>query len=468
LRWLPGVLGVVVLALALFLCLHHINDRFEINHTSGVWLALADAFRHGTLYLPKHVGDSYGGGRYMPVGIVLDGTVAKLTGNVLVSSKLVSLVVMAALIALVVQTCRWLGCDWPLAIGLASVPLATNMGLEQAAGVRNDALAVLVQLAAVVLAWRAQRRATVTAAGVLAGLALATKTSAVWGLVIVVFWCARRFGGRAGAVCAAGGLLAAAVAVGGFDIASHGRLVQAVLGGNSFLPPHVSGMLAGLGQDQLEMALAVLPLLGVAVLVVLLPGALQRTPFATALIAAGLITVVLFFDSGVAANHLIDAAVLVVIVLGTAVTVAPESVWRSLAVVTTATGLVIGLAGVYAWPVSHHDPTLAWRQFAQDVRPGERFLSEDPSVAVALGQRPQVLDAFGLRVLAQKHPAEVQPLVDEINAKAFGAIFLVYRPESDTTNWYHVISLGPQVTDAIVAHYHFDHVRGGLNVYVPD
>jgi hypothetical protein len=87
---------------------------------------------------------------------------------------------------------------------------------------------------------------------------------------------------------------------------------------------------------------------------------------------------------------------------------------------------------------------------------------------VSLGQQPQVLDAFALRVLADHQPAAVQPLVDEIDHHAFGEILLVLRPESDTTNWYHVIQFGPVITAAILQNYHFDHVRGGLNVYLPN
>jgi hypothetical protein len=466
-RWLPGVLGAVVLVLALGLSLRHLNDRFQINHTSGVWLALADAFRHGTLYLPKHVGAYYGGGRYMPLGIVLDGGTAKVTGNVLVASKLVSLVAMAALVALVVRVCRWLGADWPLAIGLAAVPVATGMGLEQVAGVRNDALAVLLQLGAVVLVWRVQGARGAVAGGALAGLALVAKTSAMWGLVIVVWWCWRRRGGRGALDALLAGILAAGVALAGIDAASHGRLAQSVFGGNSFWPPHITGLLVGLGQNQLEMILAVLPLLGVAVFALLRRGALTGTPFQTSLIAAALVTVVLFFDSGVAANHLIDVSVLVCVVLaGTAAASVVE--WTALARVVTVVGLAIGLAGVYSLPVLRPDSSLGWHQFAQDARPGERILSEDSSVPVSLGQRPQVLDSFALRVLADHHPSEVQPLVDEIDAKSFGAIFLVSRPESDTTDWYRVIELGPRVRAAILRNYHFDHVRGGLNVYVPD
>jgi hypothetical protein len=163
-------------------------------------------------------------------------------------------------------------------------------------------------------------------------------------------------------------------------------------------------------------------------------------------------------------------AVLASVVAATAVT-QPEpfgAIARGLVRSATIVGLAIGLAGVYAWPLLHHDTTLSWHQFAGEVRPGERILSADASVPVSLGQRPQILDAFALRVFAAHHPSEVQPLIDEIDHRIFGEILLVVRPESDTTNWYQVIQFGPRITDAIVRNYHFDHVRAGLNVYVPD
>jgi len=470
LRWLPGVLGGILVLIALVLAGVHLHDRFEINHTSGVWLGLAQAFRRGSLYLPLHAGDRYGGGRYMPLGVLLDGGLSKIVHNELVGSKIVSLVVAAALFTVVLRVCERLGCDRRLSVGVAALPFATSVGLEQLAGVRNDTLPVLLALAGVAVAWRSVRRGAPIASGVLAGLAFVAKTTSVWALPVVVWWWWRRAGRATALRAAVAGVVAPAVVLVVCSSASNGRLASSVFGVRSWWPPHLLGLLTALGQDQLEMVLAIVPFVVIALVVVMLPRALTGTPFVASLLLATAITVPLFFDSGSAANHLLDIAVLAPIVGAVAVREAEPVGGMFLGVLRVATcvGLVLGLAGVYAFPLLHRGGQPGWHAFAAEVRPGEPILSEDASVPVSLGEQPQVLDAFALRVLAEHDPHAVQPLVDEITHHRFGEIFLVLRPESDTTNWYHVIQFGPTITTAIVSNYHFDHVTAGLNVYVPD
>ena len=59
------------------------------------------------------------------------------------------------------------------------------------------------------------------------------------------------------------------------------------------------------------------------------------------------------------------------------------------------------------------------------VRPGEEVLSEDPSIEVALGRRPIVLDPFMLTRLDRIHPEWVDPLIARIAQRRFGLVVLV-------------------------------------------
>jgi len=434
-----------------------------------VWLALAQAFRHGSLYVPMHAGDHYGGGRYMPLGIILDGTASKVVGSEIIGSKLVSLAVGACLFALVVHVCRRLGCDWATAVGLAAVPFATIVGLEQVSGVRNDILPVVLELAAVAIVWEWESRQAPVVGGAVAGLAFAAKTASIWGLAVVVWWCWRRSGKTAAVQAAIAGIAVPGVVLAVCGAVSHGNLFPAVFGSGSFWPPHVIGLLQTVGQVQLQYVVGALPLFGLVVALLLVPGALARTPFPVALIAATVVTIPLFLDNGINANHFIDMLVLTAVVAATVVrqTQPYGPVLASAVRVAAVVGLVIGLTGVYAWPLLHRDHTLGWHQFAAEVRPGDRILSEDSSVPVSLGQRPQVLDAFALHLLDKRHTAEVQPLIDDINNRVFSKVLLTGRPESDTTGFFS-LDFGPRVIAAIERNYHFDHVRGGLDIYVPN
>ena len=101
-RWLSwsllAVAGLVFVAW-LFLAAVHVDDRYRLDHVSGVRMALAQYFDRGTLYPPLYDGQFYGGTRFMPIPIVLHGSLAKLTGEYLISGKLLGYAVMLALLA---------------------------------------------------------------------------------------------------------------------------------------------------------------------------------------------------------------------------------------------------------------------------------------------------------------------------------------------------------------------------------
>ena len=65
--------GVALLALA------HVDDRYELDHVAGAWMALAQRFADGTLYPPLYDGEQFGGTRFAPLAISLYGGAARLT-----------------------------------------------------------------------------------------------------------------------------------------------------------------------------------------------------------------------------------------------------------------------------------------------------------------------------------------------------------------------------------------------------
>src|SRR6187401_2643114 len=62
---------VITFASALLVALVHVDDRYNVNHVSGTWIALAADLRDGTLYRPLFEDGSFGGTWYTPLQFVL-------------------------------------------------------------------------------------------------------------------------------------------------------------------------------------------------------------------------------------------------------------------------------------------------------------------------------------------------------------------------------------------------------------
>ncbi len=143
----------------------HLDDANAVDHVAGTWIALATYVNEGTLYPPLYDGDHFGGTRFMPLPIVLQALGARVTGEYLVSAKLLS---AALVLALALYTFLLLRrrCPSSLAFALSATLLVSGTGLVAATSIRNDTLPVLLQLAAVSLVASSRSRTTVIAAGV--------------------------------------------------------------------------------------------------------------------------------------------------------------------------------------------------------------------------------------------------------------------------------------------------------------
>ena len=190
-RWLAWALvGVAALVFAawLFLAVAHVDDRFQLDHVSGARMALAQYFDEGTLYPELYEDGFYGGTRYMPVPIVLHGFLAALTGEYLLSGKLLSYAAMIGLLAAMFVLLRRQGCPVAIALALPAFVLTTQTGLAAGMDIRGDALPLLLQVLAVGIVAGTARPAPTVAAAALAAIALLSKTSAVWAPVAIAIW----------------------------------------------------------------------------------------------------------------------------------------------------------------------------------------------------------------------------------------------------------------------------------------
>jgi Glycosyltransferase family 87 len=464
-----GVLAVVTIVSWLLIAGVHADDSYDVHQVSGVWLTLASDVEHGVFYRPLYDGNAFGGTRYMPIQFLVYAGAEKVTGDRVVGAKIVVYTLAILLLGLVFASLYLLGCPLPVALGLVGVLLASGIGLLATVAVGGDTLPVVLQLGALVVVTKSNRPAAAAGAGVLCGLAILSKETALWAPAAIIVWLVARDRGRV-AVATAGALVATlAVGLVAAEAVSHGRFADNVFGlsGSSFegvgsVFVDSPGKLLGLAQAHGSSVVIVVPLaLAGFVLAVL-----ERRPtlYHLSFVFALAILLVVLADPGAFYNHLLDVSVLAVILVG--------DLWkRSVGAATTTAGPVVILA-VLAWALAvgyRADVKPAAAEAAKLVtgrldratyakvppagtfRPDDRILSEDPYVPLSLGRRPLVLDAFMLLRTLREHPAWRRELIRRIDVRRFDKVVLIHR--LDRSGWWRDVHFGLPVVDAIRANY---------------
>jgi hypothetical protein len=195
----------------------------------------------------------------------------------------------------------------------------------------------------------------------------------------------------------------------------------------------------------------------------------------------------IFADIGADANHLLDLAVLAVLVIGHAsssvsraldersgvprqlrahrLTVV-QSVVLLFALWMTTTYLVVLVPDVYsamaaltAGGNANHRPLERW------ITAHNTILSEDPYIPVALGQVPVVMDPFMLLRIGKRHPDAIQALIQRIEAREFD--FVILTAPIERTWWWERFHFGRDVIQAIDRSYDFSGGAEGYYVYAP-
>lgn len=475
LLWLAAVLGLVAVLSWAVVAAAHVDDAYEVDHVAGSWMALAKYLDAGKLYPPLEQDGRYGGTRYMPVQVVLHGGLAKVTGEYLVSGKLLVYGLFAILLAVLVVVLRRRGCPAPLALGLAGGVLASPAGLYDATAIRGDALPAALQLAAVALVAERRSSRASAAAGSLCALAFLSKTSAVWAPLAIVIWLARAERRRLTFFLGAGlGSLGAGLGV--FNAVSGGRFFANVFG--LLLGPGAD--LGGSPTKTLELLQSkggptwlLLPIAAFAVLLAVARSSLGV--YELALVAASAVLVVVMTDPGADFNHLLDVEVLTVVAVG--------GLWarhrRGLLAPALALLLVWGLVAslwVDVRPQVHAAATDLFRgrtesRYALDplpgrIRAGQSLLSEDPTLPVSLGRLPVVLDPFMLLRVLRRHPRLRSGLVGRIERREFDLVVLIVPLDPRAARWQ-TLHFGPAIAAAIAGSYRFSAQAGRYFVYVP-
>ena len=463
-----GAMTALVFASIVAIAAAHVSDRYNVNHVSGTWIALAQDARHGTLYRPLFEHGVFGGTWYMPLQFVLQAGASLVTGEYLVSGKLLEYSIYLAIIVLTFALVRRAGCSRLVSAALTSVVVLAPAGELAATTIRGDALPLLLQLAAMAIVARWTSRRSLVFAGILCALAVTAKLAAVWAPAAILLWLF--FRNRKQIWVFAGTLAAALILVGGaFETASDGRMSDTLLAvgvsGNSGASSPFSGV-PRLFDFTARTTGPVWLLLPFAAAAIGLAATQRRlTLYQVALLVQVPLLAVILADPGSDFNHLVDFVVVAVLVTG--------EFWGrfgqrgaefSMVGILMALALLLGAANTYRESMKSDTadalkvlvgrapnttyPTHALQKY---LAPRDRILSEDPAIPVFLGRRPLFLDASSMRRVGINHPAWLNTLKERLARRRFDKVVLIH-PVQDNA-WYKQLDFGTPIQRAIETHY---------------
>jgi hypothetical protein len=485
------IVALTIMLVWAFIGIGHARDRYFLNHVSGIRMALARSLDAGVLYPPLYDGRNYGGTRIMPFSILLHAAAARLTGEYVMSGRLLSCFILLVLAVVIFRVLRDLKCPSSMAAILSAFVLVTEPGYRVGfSALVADGLAVLLQLLAVssVTANRGRTRIVMSAA--LSALAFMTKFSALWAPMAVMTWLTIRKRNGVWLFASTYAVLVA-ILIGAVSVASGGRFFE------NFFGLSLAGI-NGIGQALHSPTLLIRTMFGnTPALWALVPVAVlglainlasgEASIYDISLICFIPLLFLIFVDIGAGDNHLLDLAVLGVLVIGHASTTfsraldersavrrqlrssrltVVQTVVLLFALWITTTQLVVLVPDVYtaraaltAGGDANHRPLEEW------ITVHDKILSEDPYVPIALGQVPVVMDPFMLLRIGKRHPDAVQALIERIEAREFD--FVILTAPIDRTEWWEKFHFGSDVIQAIDRSYDFARGAEGYYVYTP-
>ncbi len=142
-------------------------------------------------------------------------------------------------------------------------------------------------------------------------------------------------------------------------------------------------------------------------------------------------TLGIFISPGTDSNHLIDLLVASLVLL--AVELSSGGYRRSIAWIAGISSVAVvstwipGMPSVRNFLIESGRPTHALVQRIADQLPSTakpRILAENPLVPILMGQRPEVMDCFSLRLIASQTPAIRERFMADLTAKKYTAIIL--------------------------------------------
>ncbi len=502
---LAAIVAVLLLVTAarLWTCWH--TDAL-MDHVSGIWLAAADDFHHGTLYRLPQSALGYGGTRYFPLFTLLLAGAWRLAVNWRLAAYGLSLASVVLLLGGVYAVLRRCGATSFISWCGAAAVLAGISTQEQLLSLRPDAVAAALNLWGVALCLanvepqRTQRNAKDNGiplrpfasfavssrffpigAAVLFALAAAVKMTTVFGAAAVVLalalsgqrWQAVRLALATAIAYAA--VIALTVHFGGPAFLENMRLAaSAGATRQSFLraPLRLFDIIRQCTGEALFLVAAAACLIASCCENREGTGRNQRGPVAflpSMLFLVSLLgTLGIYGSPGTNRNHLVDLYAASVITALAYLLANPRRTAAGMTVFAMALGAATSAAYVSHRYLDGTDNRALRAEAMASIAPvAGPVLSENPLFPLMAGQRPYVLDPFMLRVIAARHPHFADELRRQLAERKFAAVVLEHDPRSDPQRWFERTHFGPWFVPLLEANYEPVAPPGYIVVYKP-
>ena len=391
---------------------------------------------------------------------------------------------LLAIVALILR--RRFGVPWWLTIALVGSIVVGDVGLYGTLSIRGHALPIVLQLAALAVVTPDVTPRRAATAGLLCAAAVLTKTTALWGPLAICIWLVHRHRRMTG-VFLATWLGALVVGLGVTEVATDGRFSDNLLGLSASAFPGVGSAVYD-AQEELFASFAssatfvLFPIAAAAWIVSVRRRAADAYDHAWAL--SVVFTLVILADIGAGARHAFDLQVLTALVAARS--------WRrhgtnggGSAIVWLAVPLAVvwGIGASFSAGVADDTRDALRSALGRGsagypaeplegiVRPGDAVLSEDPSVPVAVGRHPVVLDPFTLNRIVRDHPRWEAELVDRIDRHAFDRVVLFARGgaltvDVDDPTW-RTLHFSRPIVGAVARSYRAERIVGPYLLLVP-
>jgi len=460
-RWSFWLAAVVASAVVVITALHVV--RALPNYTglvtsdpSGTWTGLAVDLANGEFYRPLVSDDGFGGTRYFPLHVVLHASAIKLGLGPVVAGHVISLGSLIAILVAAYLLLRRTGVPRSLAVCACALTLGLYSQQLALIEVRGDLLPAALNLWGLVVfaSNRVSNRPRLGLTAALFTLAFLAKMTTVFGAVAVALSllfagqrkAALRFAGWLALGCTAGLLVV--------HVASGGRALQAFTavasGGASWVQI--------LWRAPLLMLKIVLPSdLILAVLALGTAAGLSRPErrdvLPLAVLTTGVITLAMYGSPGVDRNHLVDFDFIAMVF------VVASGARGRIPLAQAMTGLALAVLIMVPTILRQPPPQRATiEKVIAETRSGTGpLLVENPWWAILAGERPFVLDAFNLRIMANRDPEVARALYSRLDTRSFRAVILempLDQPEFIWgERWYGDVHFGKDFPEHLTANY---------------
>lgn len=450
------------------------NEAF-LDDASGNWTALAKDLTEGVFYRPLQSPAGYGGSRYFPLHFVLHAGFMTLLGDPIKSGQVVSALSMVLLMSGVYTLLRKSGAPVGLAVSCATFVLAARPAQESLLAIKGDGLAAALNIWGVALcAGEALGLGALIAAVVFFTLAFATKLTAVSGLAgaVLWFWLSGRRRTAAGVLLgsvAGMALVAAAIYAGSHGVALDVLRVSA--SGGATARDILRAPLTLARQARRVPETLVFIQLGFAAFLLGLFRRKTITDLPMWYFAGVLaVTTVIFGSPGTDTNHLLDLHVASVVLVASWLTARGlrriDFGGAALVVAALAASLSLGSGLANAASEQRRGRFAdALKLIPDKSRP---ILAQNPLLPVVAGQRAYLLDPFLIRVIAERHPALVEPLWNDFRDQKFAAVVVESDPRDERArNLYRSAILGERFLEEMERNYQVAGAVGARTVYLP-